>query len=89
MAGLLSVLSPLHNSIAPEPGYPNTGETSTNRAMNNVCLCIYSRFQGKKREMVHKGITLTLAGISVKEEEINFKGKELPSCVLNALLPKE
>lgn len=35
--------------------------------MNNVCLC---RFEGKKGEMVHKGISLTLAGILVKEEEI-------------------
>lgn len=70
MPGLLSVLSPLHNSNTPEPGYPNIEETSTNLAMNNVCLCISSQFEGKKGGMVHKGISLTLAGISVKEEEI-------------------
>lgn len=70
MPGLLSVLSPLHNSIAPEPGYPSTEETSTNLAMNNVCLCISSQLERKKGEMAHKGISLTLAGISVKEEEI-------------------
>lgn len=41
--------------------------------------------------MVHKGISLSLAGISVKEEETikNFKGKKLPICVLNMLLAEE
>lgn len=35
-----------------------------------VTVCISSWFEGEKGEVVHKGISLTLAGISVKEEEM-------------------
>lgn len=51
-------------------------KTGTNLAMNNVCLCLSSPFEGKKGEMVRKGISLTLAGISVKEEELYRTFKE-------------
>lgn len=44
-------------------------ETGTNLAMNNVCrcLCISCCFEGDKGKVVHRAISLTLAGISVKE----------------------
>jgi len=45
---------------------------STNLAVNHVrhCLCTPSWFKREKAEVVHKGISLTLAGVSVKEEEM-------------------
>lgn len=47
--------------------------------MNNVChcLCIPSWFKGEKGEVAQKGISFTLSGISVKEEEMiqHFQGK--------------